>query len=224
MRCFSLLAVLAIVAIALTSWAHDAGDSATAAKPGERSLQVLKAFPVDPGAYRDHTAELVRRGVPEQYGHEEWAAVVMAHEFHQHVGIMTIVGAKMAVRAKELLDAPARAIRVVSETGPEPPFSCAVDGMQAAIGSTYAQQLIEAPPVDSPRLAATFQYDGRTVRLTLKPEYHKRIAQCIQAAIKTHGDLSPAYFEEIQDFSYHVWEDFDRKTIFVEEDPSTPKE
>ena len=175
---------------------------------------------MEPSAYRGPAAELVKRGVPETYGHEEWAAVVMAHELHQHVGIMTVVGAKMAVRARELLEAPTRAVKVIAETGPKPPLSCAIDGIQAGLGSTYAQQLIDAPEVETPRLAATFEYDGRKLRLTLAPEYQQQIHQCIQDAIKAHGNLTPAYFEVIEDFSYRVWADFDRHEVFLEEGPA----
>jgi len=101
---------------------------------------------------------------------------------------MTVVGAKMAVRARELMHAPMRQVRIVAETGPEPPFACAVDGMQAALASTYAQQLIEAPETDTPTLAATF----------------------------TLSNLTPAYFDAIENYCYEVWADFDRQVIFTE--------
>ena len=58
----------------------------------------------------------------------------MTHEFHQHEGIMTTLGAKMAVYARELLEAPTRTIHVTVETGPKPPLSCAIDGIQVANG------------------------------------------------------------------------------------------
>ena len=187
---------------------------------GERMFQVLKVLPLEPEHYRVRAAKLIENGIPDKYGHEEWAAVVMAHELHQHVGIMTVIGAKMAVRAREMLRAPTRAVRVTTETGPEPPLSCAVDGIQAGLGSTYAQQLIEAPPTDQPRLAAVFEYRERRIRLSLRPEYQDRIRQCIQSAIRAHGNFTPAYFEEIELFSYHVWATFDRRKIFAAKETS----
>lgn len=201
--------------------AHDTGDhDKHHTEHGERTFQVLKALPLSADTYQGAAADLVRNGIPEKYGHEEWAAVVIAHELHSHVGIMTVIGAKMAVRAKELLHAPARAISVVAETGPEPPFACAIDGIQAGLGSTYAQKLIEAPNVEKPLLAAVFEYRGRKIRLSILPQYQEQISRCIKAAIKAHGNLTPEYFNEIETFSYYVWATFDRREIFIEEDLS----
>jgi formylmethanofuran dehydrogenase subunit E len=213
---------LAITAGTSTGFADEHG--AHAVRPGERTFHVLKALPAEADAYQGPAAGLVRRGVPALYGKEEWAAVVLTHELHQHVGVMTTIGAKMAVRARELLEAPPRVVKVVSETGPNPPFSCAVDGLQAGLASTYAQQLIEAPAVDEPRLAATFTYEGRTLRLALRPEFQKQVRACIRTAIKDHGNLTHEYFEEIEAFSYVVWETFDRHEIFDEEFLKTGKD
>jgi len=107
-------------------------------------------------------------------------------------------------------------VKIVAETGDEEPFSCAVDGLQVGLASTYAQGLIEAPPSDSPRLAASFTWSGKTLRLALKPEYAKRIRQYIHSAIQAHGNLTVAYFEEIERNCYEVWADFDRREVFEE--------
>jgi hypothetical protein len=214
---FALTALFAalVAAHAAAHETHDGGHGHET-EDGGRVFQVLKGMPTGPEAYQPHAAELVKAGIPEKYGETEWAAVVLAHELHQHIGIMTVVGAKMAVRAGELLDAPGRAVNVVMETGPEPPFSCAVDGVQAGLGSTYAQQLIAAPKTDAPKLAGTFTHEGRTVRLSLKPEYAARIRGIIQSAIEEHGNLTPAYFDAIQHASYYVWANFDRKEVFAQ--------
>lgn len=206
-----LITLLALCAAGNVHDAHEGG-----AKPGERPFHILKGLPKDAQAYQEPAARLVRAGVPDKYGHEEWDAIVMAHEFHQHEGIMTTLGAKMAVHARELLEAPTRAIRVTVETGPSPPLSCAIDGIQAAIASTLAQQLIDVPDTAEPKLAATFSYGQRAVRLSLRPEYAKKVQDCISEAIRAHGNLTPAYFDEIERFSYVVWEHFDRNEIFVE--------
>jgi formylmethanofuran dehydrogenase subunit E len=219
MRWILIAAASAVLAAAgQTDSTPDQGDHAMhVSKPGERAFHVLKDLPMNPEAYHHEAAELVEKGIPEKYGHEEWAAVVITHELHQHVGIMTVVGAKMAVRARELLEAPPRAVKVVTETGPEPPFACAVDGIQAGLASTYAQQLIDAPPVKKPRLAATFTYGGRTLRLVLRPEYQTKISGCIRSSIKKYGNLTPAYFEAIEVYCYEVWAEFDRHDIFTED-------
>lgn len=189
---------------------------------GDRHFHVLKGLPMEADAYQGPAAELVKRGIPEKYGQEEWAAVVLAHELHQHVGIMTVIGAKMAVRAHELLKAPPRSVRVAAQTGTEPPYACALDGVQAGLGSTFGQHLIEAPPVEEPSLAAVFERGGRRIKLSLRPNYQRQISQFIQGAIEAQGDLTPDYFDEIETASYRVWAEFDRAEIFVEETLSEP--
>ena len=123
----------------------------------------------------------------------------------------------MGVRARDILKAPTRAVHVTAETGVEPPISCVVDGLQTSLGSTLAQKLIDVPDVPNPRVAATFEYEGRKVRLSLKPEYQKQVESIIKAALEKHGRLTPAYFHEIEDRCFDVWAEFDRREIFLEE-------
>jgi pyrimidine-specific ribonucleoside hydrolase len=183
---------------------------------GERTYHMIKDIPLDPAAYQPAAAKLVRDGIPERYGHEEWAAVVLTNEVHQHVGIYSIVGAKMGVRARELLQAPPRTVDVTVESGPRPPVSCIIDGLQVALGSTLAQDLIHAPATDSPQTAAVFAYKGRKIRLSLKADAQKKISDAIAKAIKDCGNLTPAYFDKIEELSYQIWAEFDRQAIFSE--------
>jgi len=216
---FLVAGVVLIVAIvsAKCVLADEPVSHAVSSSPGKRPLAVLNRFPLDPEWYKPEAAELLRKGILERYGEEEWAAVVLTHELHQHTGIYNVVGAKMGVRAREILKAPTRAVHVTAETGVEPPISCAVDGLQASLGSTLAQKLIDVPEVPDPRVAATFEYEGRRVRLALKPEYRKKVAGIIKTAVEKHGRLTPAYFHEIEDRCFDVWAEFDRREIFLEE-------
>ncbi len=214
--CIVVAIMCLVLLVGLPAACNEPGHNAHVAKPGERGFHILKDLPDEAEAYQEPAAALVRAGIPDKYGHEEWAAIVLTHEFHQHVGIMTLTGAKMAVRARELLDAPARSIHVTVETGPKPPLACAIDGIQAAIASTLAQELIDVPENGEPKLAATFVYENRAVRLSLRPEYSGRVQGFIAKAIRDFGNLTPAYFEEIERLSYQVWRDFDRKQIFNE--------
>jgi len=182
---------------------------------------VLKRFPVEPDFYCTEAAELIRKGIVTKYGQEEWAAVVMTHELHQHTGIYTVLGAKMGVRARELLNAPTRAVHVTVETGLEPPVSCTIDGIQASLGSTLAQKLIDVPKVAEPHVAATFEYKDRRIRLSLRPEYQRKVTSIIKTAIEEHGNLTPAYFHQIEDRCFDVWADFDRHEIFSVEQLSS---
>ncbi len=204
------------VSFAQDATGHEDGEG-TQTPEGERLFQVLKTLPLDASAYRARAAELVNQGIPEKFGHEEWAAVVLTNEIHQHVGIYTILGAKMGVRARAILEATPRAVNVTAETGDKPPVSCVIDGLQVALGSTFAQDLIHAPATGEPRVAAVFEYKARKVRLSLKPEVQKRIAEFIAKTAREYGNLTPAYFREIEAFSYRVWAEFDRTAVFDEE-------
>lgn len=187
-------------------------------------MRVLLALPQDAVIYNADAAALIREGVPEKFGTEEWTAIVLTHEFHQHVGIYTLLGAKMAVRARELLGAPMRAVEVVAETTRKQPFACMVDGLQVGLGSTLGQNLIEVPEDGTPAVAARFAFGGHTIRLSLKPEYSDRLATIISDARAAHGDLTPAYFEAVEKASYDVWKEFDRKEIFEVEELPQAKE
>lgn len=220
LRSFGPAVLIAVAAVtAATVAAHEA-------RVGEvhdgRPLQVLAEFPDAPEAYKADVSALVRAGIPTKYGEEEWAAIVMTHEFHQHVGIYTLLGAKMAVRARQLLNAPMRAVHVTSETGRRQPLACMNDGFQAAIGSTLGQNLMDVPETDAPRVAATFAYNGRSIRLSLKDSCAAKVAEMIRKAREAHGDLTPEYFRAVEKATLEVWAHFDRREIFAVEEALKP--
>lgn len=219
---FALTVVATTLLSALAAWAHDLGAGADA--NGERPMRVLLALPQDAVIYNADAAALIRDGIPERFGTQEWTAIVLTHEFHQHVGIYTLLGAKMAVRARELLGAPMRAVEVTAETTRQQPFACMIDGLQVGLGSTLGQNLIEVPEGGTPAVAARFYFGGHTIRLSLKQEYSDRLAAIISDARAAHGDLTPAYFEAVEKASYDVWKEFDRKEIFEVEDLPQAKE
>jgi len=218
MKLFRLAALVIGIAGLVTCPVTNADDHGDAHqfKSGERTYQIMKGIPLDPGAYQPAAAELVKEGIPEKYGHEEWATLVLTNEVHQHVGIYSIVGGKMGLRARELLQATPRSVNVTVETGLHPPLSCIVDGLQVALGSTFAQDLIHAPATESPQAAAVFEYKGRKLRLSLKADVEQKIADAIAKAIKDCGNLTPAYYDRIEQLGYHTWAELDRNTIFSE--------
>jgi len=219
MKCAAITSVVVglIVIAPITAGRADEHASADKGTAGERAFHILKTLPLDAASYQPATEELVKAGIPDKFGHEEWAAIVLTNEVHQHVGIYTILGAKMGVRAQEILQAPPRAVNVTVETGCKPPLSCLIDGLQVALGSTFAQDLIHAPACEEPHVAAVFEYKTRKVRLSLKPEAQKKVAKLIAKAVKECGNLTPAYFQQIEADSYRVWAEFDRNGIFNEE-------
>lgn len=213
------IGVIAATVLVAAARSHDVNTGPV--ENGERSMKVLLALPQDTMLYNAEAAALIREDIPAKYGTEEWNAIVLTHEFHQHVGIYTLLGAKMAVRAREVLGAKMRAVKVISETTRQQPFACMVDGLQVGLGSTLGQNLITVPDAAAPAVAARFEYDGHRIRLSLKPEYAERLTKIIEDARQAHGDLTPEYFHAIEKASYNVWKTFDRKEIFELEEMKT---
>ena len=205
-----------MLSVGSLGWAD--GDAQHApSTPGERPMLMLKQFPEKPEAYAAPAADLIKQGIPDKFGHEEWVAVVLTHEVHHHVGVYSIIGAKMGVRAREILGAPMRSVRVAVETGEKPPLSCMADGLQVALGSTLGQGLIRVPETHEPRVAATFEYQGKSIRLELTPKLRADIDNAIQSMVKEHGNLTPEYFRAVERFSYRFWTESDRRTMFIEQ-------
>ncbi len=179
-----------------------------------RQAVVLKTFPHDPSMFKPDVAPHVNR-IIGQYGVEEWKAAVLTHELHRHLGIYSLVGAKMGVRAREILDAPFDVLKVVSHAGNKPPLSCMNDGLQVSTGASLGRGTIGIDGTN-PRPSATFIYRKERLDLTLKREWQEKIKADIKAAIRQFGGLNKSYFAHIRKLSIAYWQDFDRGEIFDE--------
>ncbi|EFK10423.1 inosine-uridine preferring nucleoside hydrolase [delta proteobacterium NaphS2] len=179
-----------------------------------RHAVVLKMFPHDPAMFKPDVALRVNR-IIAKYGVEEWKAAVLTHELHRHLGIYSLVGAKMGVRAREILDAPFDVLKVVSHAGSKPPLSCMNDGLQVSTGASLGRGTIHIDTVN-PRPSVTFIYGKERLDLTLKREWQEKIKADIKAAIRQFGGLNKSYFAHIRKLSIAYWQDFDRGEIFYE--------
>jgi pyrimidine-specific ribonucleoside hydrolase len=179
-----------------------------------RQAVVLKTFPHDPSVFKPDVAPHVNR-IIGQYGVEEWKAAVLTHELHRHLGIYSLVGAKMGVRAREILDAQFDVLRVVSHAGNKPPLSCMNDGLQVSTGASLGRGTIGIDGTN-PRPSATFFYQKKRLDLTLKKKWREKIKADIKAAIRQFGGLNKSYFVHIRELSIAYWENFDRGEIFNE--------
>lgn len=150
-----------------------------------------------------------------KYGKAEWEAEVMANELHRHLGVFAIVGAKMGIRAKEYFNAGIDEITVNSYAGSIPPFSCMNDGLQVSTGATVGHGLIKVSNDTIVRPVADFTYMGRTIRVTLKPEYGKKIATEVKELNSIYGLNSNIYWELIRRLAIKYWAKFDRHEIFI---------
>ena len=148
------------------------------------------------------------------YGQEEWKACVMTDEFHGHLGVFSIVGAKMGIRARELLGVGPDQLHVVSFAGTKPPYSCLNDGIQVSTGATLGQGLISVSPDSIARPEAIFSYRGKSFKIKLKDEYLKIVNNDIQEGVVKFGLLDDGYWKLVRQSALRYWLQWDRNKIF----------
>lgn len=152
--------------------------------------------------------------------------IQLTNEIHGHIGIYSILGAKMGLRAVELLEsggqgaadtgargADTHSISIVSYAGNNPPVSCLNDGLQISTGATLGRGRIRVPDTTSPRAEAEFHCGSRTLRLRLKPEYESRIQADITLAVERYGH-TPAYWHHVQELALQYQRTWRRDAIF----------
>ncbi len=162
----------------------------------------LKEFPTDPSQFNDLVRPYVKE-IIERHGLEEWKATLLTNELHRHLGLWSIIGAKMGIRAREILGAPADAIDVVSFAGYKPPWSCINDGLQVSTGSSLARGTISVAHLGKP--VAIFVYNQRQVTLKVKPEIVKTVRRVIKELSDKYGFQSKRYFHELNKISVQYW-------------------
>ena len=198
---------LECIACYITLVAHEKGDL------DERWPVCLKEYPTDPVLFNDNLKPYVDK-IIKAHGLEEWKAVLLTNELHRHLGMWSIVGAKMGIRARELLGAHFDQLEVVSFCGYKPPFSCTNDGIQVSTGASLGRGTITNTHLGKPE--AIFIYGNKRVLLRVKPEVKKQIGKEIKRLSKMYGFQSPKYFEELDKVSVKYWLKWDRKDIFLE--------
>jgi hypothetical protein len=152
--------------------------------------------------------------IREANGEDEWFAMLLMNELHDHLGAYSILGVKMGLRAAELLNAPPHSMRVVSRTPPSQPVSCLNDGLLVSTGSTPGRALFRHEPGPPGTVEAEFEYNGRRLLLKLRPEYAERIRGVIGRLVAEHGLESPHYWEGVRRFGLEIWERWHRRELF----------
>lgn len=150
----------------------------------------------------------------EKYGQDEWQAAVLTNEIHGHIGIYSIMGVKMGIRALELFQAEKGKVSVVSFSGAKPPVSCIIDGLQISTGATLGQGLISVPQVDEPAAEAFFSFEGKSLHLKIHPVMLQKIKEDVSLAYNKWQYTSP-YWEHIRSLALRYWVELDRKELFV---------
>jgi len=179
--------------------------------------QVIKELPVDPEFYFDDIKPSVNE-IIAGYGIDEWTSGVIANELHRHLGVFTIIGVKMGIRAREYFNTGVDEFSATSFAGSMPPLSCMNDGIQVSTGSTPGHGLLNVRNDTAATASAEFVYMNRKIRLTLKPEIAGKIISELKEINFVYGLDSNTYWELVRKNSIKYWSVLDRHVIFVIEE------
>jgi len=155
-----------------------------------------------------------REAIIAKNGEIEWFLELLTSELHDHLGAYSLIGAKMGLRAAELLNAPPHAMKVTSYSAAMPPVSCMNDGLIVASGSTPGRGLYKHEPGDAGSTRVRFEYNGRALVLSLKPEYSARIAADVRRLEREFGLARREYWEGVRRVALEIWENWHRGEIF----------
>jgi pyrimidine-specific ribonucleoside hydrolase len=149
-----------------------------------------------------------------RYGKDEWKATVMTDEFHGHLGVFSIVGAKMGIKARELFGVGPDMLEVMTYAGTRPPYSCLTDGIQVSTGATLGMGTIHLAADSLARPSAVFTYKDRSIRISLKKEYLEKVDADINEGIVKFGLMDDGYWKLIRRNAIKYWIEWDRNKIF----------
>ncbi len=148
------------------------------------------------------------------HGYQEFKIVALTSEIHSHLGIYSIVGAKLGLRIMEYLHVGLDEVRIISYAGQRPPISCLNDGLQVGTGATIGYGAITSEKTDNPKASAKVIYNNRKILFTLKPEIAEDIEQTIVNLVRTYGLNSEMYWDELRKISIEYWKNINRFEAF----------
>ncbi len=173
----------------------------------------LYGFPVDPELYVYDVRQILEPAI-SKYGIEEWKACTLTDEFHGHLGVFSIVGAKMGIRAREHFGIGTDLLEIGSYAGSVEPFSCMNDGLQVSTGATLGQGSIHLINDTIVKPQAVFTYGNQSILIKLKDEYLKELKAVIAKGIKNYGLQDEDYWNLVRQTSIKFWLEWDRNKIF----------
>ena len=178
----------------------------------ERNI-VFNRFPVQHELFNYDIRPIIDSAIA-RYGNDEWKANVMTDEFHGHLGVFSIVGAKMGIKARELFGVGADLLEVTTYAGTKPPYSCLNDGIQVSTGATLGMGTIHLANQRKAKPSAIFTYKDRSVRISLKQEYLEQVDSDIKEGIMKFGLMDDGYWKLIRRNALKYWVEWDRNKIF----------
>ena len=173
---------------------------------------IFKHHVIDPTLY---VADIASIAIPtiQRYGNEEWQCTTLTCQLHGHVGIYSLLGAKMGLYARKQMKAEPYTLHVISHAGNTPPMSCFNDGLQVATGSTLGHGLMEIKNNTQPRIEAEFMGSDARLHLRLKQEYTDIIQNEVALAFARYGD-EVEYWHQIRQLAIKYWLEWNRDKIF----------
>lgn len=174
---------------------------------------VLRDFPTDRNNYAYDVRPIMDEAM-RRHGVMEWKAVVMTDEFHGHLGVFSIVGAKMGTLARIYFGVGYDELEVVSSAGSKPPYSCLNDGIQVSTGATLGMGTISLSAENLVSPSAVFMFEGRAIRLSLKKEYLEKIDSDIREGIVKFGVSDDGYWKLVRRNAIRYWLEWGRNEIF----------
>ncbi len=173
---------------------------------------IFNRFPIDAELFEEDVAAISDQ-VIDKHGLKEWKIVVLTNEFHEHLGIYSILGAKMGLRAREYFCVGIDELPVESLAGNNPPVSCLNDGLQVSTGATLGHGTIVVCD-ENPSPTARFTFKNSTIEIHLKESLLKQIRDDIKTGIQKYGLDSPEYWDYIRKLALQFWIELDRRDIF----------
>ena len=180
-------------------------------KPGH--FVALRGFPVDRELYT-YDVRLIMDEALGHYGAEEWKACVLTDEFHGHLGVFSIVGAKMGIYAREHFGIGTDLLQIHTYAGSTTPFSCMNDGLQVSTGATLGQGTIHLVHDSIAKPQALFRYNDKSILVKLKPEYLSELQKVISEGVKNYGLDDEDYWILVRQSAIRFWLEWDRNKIF----------
>jgi inosine-uridine nucleoside N-ribohydrolase/formylmethanofuran dehydrogenase subunit E len=187
----------------------------------ERNI-VFNRFPVQHEMFNYDVRPIIDSAIA-RFGYDEWKANVMTDEFHGHLGVFSIVGAKMGIKARELFGVGADLLEVTSYAGTKPPYSCLNDGIQVSTGATLGMGTIHLAGNGKTKPSAIFTYKDHSFRISLKKEYLEQVDADINEGIMKFGLMDDGYWKLIRHNALKYWVNWDRNKIFDIEEISKKK-
>lgn len=211
MRKYCCVSVFCLLAFILITTAHTSRQPG--AESGADERVVFNRIPRDRHSFQTDVAPLVQQ-IIAHHGEREWEVVVLTSEFHRHLGVYSILGAKMGLAARDHFKVGLDELTIVSHAGHRPPISCLNDGLQVSTGATLGHGTIRVADDGNPRPSARFTHNDHNIVLTLKQSYWDQIKSDIRQIIEKEGLHTPGYWKTVRQLGLQYWLQWDRHGLF----------